>query len=126
VGLGSGFHWRACRQRHSRRCKTISDGFTGTTLILRDGFLPATWLHAVSDGFLLRALANGTLDDEVVPRDHGLTVKDKPFEFFAPHAVVVVTPIAPEKVVPPSGGLNTKTNTVPGCAMSAAVTAASN
>jgi hypothetical protein len=60
------------------------------------------------------------------PHDHGLTVKETPFEFLALQAVVDVTPIAPEKVVPPSGGLNTKTNTVPGCAMSAAVTAASN
>jgi len=55
---------------------------------------------------------------------HGLTVKETPFEFFEPHNVVDVGPIAPEKVVPPpSGGLNTNTNTVPGCAMSAAVTA---
>jgi hypothetical protein len=37
-------------------------------------------------------------------------------EFLPLHEVVDVTPIAPERVVPPSGGLNTNTNTVPGCA----------
>jgi len=41
-------------------------------------------------------------------RRHGLIVKETGFEFLAPHAVVDLTPIAPEtKPVPPLGGLNT-------------------
>jgi len=51
----------------------------------------------------------------------GLTVKDTVFEFSPPHEVVDITPIPPEaKVVPPLGGLNTETATVPACAISVA------
>jgi len=61
------------------------------------------------------------------PRDQGLTVKEAALEFFPPHEVVGITPIPPEtKVVPPPGGLNTETGTVPGCAMSAAGITASS
>src|SRR5213593_2297577 len=60
-------------------------------------------------------------------RDHELIVKETTFEFLPLHAVAEINPIPPEtKVVPPSGGLNTKTSTVPGCAMSVAVTVATN
>src|SRR6266566_7516845 len=60
-------------------------------------------------------------------RDHGLIVKETTFEFLPLHAVAEINPIPPEtKVVPPSGGLNTKTSTVPCCAMSVAVTVATN
>src|SRR6266481_8020823 len=60
-------------------------------------------------------------------RDHGLIVKETTFEFLPLHAVAEINPIPPEtKVVPPSGGLNTKTSAVPGCAMSVAVTVATN
>jgi len=56
-----------------------------------------------------------------------LIVKETTFEFLPLHAVAEINPIPPEtKVVPPSGGLNTKTSTVPGCAMSVAVTVATN
>ena len=49
------------------------------------------------------------------------------FEFFPLHVVVDIAPIAPEtEVMPPCGGLNTKTSTVPGCAMFVAVMAATN
>jgi len=52
-------------------------------------------------------------------------VNDTAFELLPLHAVVEISPTPPEtKVVPPSGGLNTKTSTVPGCAMSVAVTVA--
>jgi len=52
-----------------------------------------------------------------------LIVNDTAFELLPLHAVVEINPIPPEtKVVPPSGALNTKTSTVPGCAMSVAVT----
>jgi len=55
------------------------------------------------------------------PRCHRLTVKETTLEFLPPHEVVDITPIPPEtKVVPPLGGLNTETGTVPGCAMSEA------
>jgi hypothetical protein len=58
-------------------------------------------------------------------RGHGLTVKDTALDVLPLQEVVDITPIPPEtKVVPPSGGLTTKTATVPGCAMSAAVTTA--
>jgi hypothetical protein len=61
------------------------------------------------------------------PHNHCLMVKETPFEFLPLHALVDATPIALEtNVVPPSGGLSTKTNTVPGCAMSLAVTEAIN
>ncbi|MGA9259914.1 MAG: hypothetical protein WBV98_25220 [Candidatus Sulfotelmatobacter sp.] len=54
-------------------------------------------------------------------------MKETAFEFFPPHEVVDIAPIAPEtEVMPPSGGLNTKTNTVPDCAMSVVVMAATN
>ena len=54
-------------------------------------------------------------------------MNDTAFELLPLHAVVEINPIPPEtKVVPPSGGLNTKTSTVPGCAMSVAVTVATN
>ena len=50
-------------------------------------------------------------------RDHGLTVKESAFEFFPLHRLAVVPPIAPEtKTVLLSGGLKTKTGTVPGAA----------
>ena len=49
-------------------------------------------------------------------------MKETEFEVFPLHVVVDITPIPPDtKVVSPSGGLNTKTSTVPNCAMSAAV-----
>jgi hypothetical protein len=52
-------------------------------------------------------------------------VKETAFEFFPLQLVTVPIPIAPEtEVVLVSGGLNTVTNTIPGCAISAAVTAA--
>jgi hypothetical protein len=59
---------------------------------------------------------------------HGdLIVNEVAFEFFPLHVVVDIAPIAPEtEVMPPCGGLNTKTSTVPGCAMSVAVIAATN
>ena len=48
-------------------------------------------------------------------------MKETEFEVFPLHVVVDITPIPPDtKVVPPSGGLNTKT-TVPDCTMSAAM-----
>ena len=54
-----------------------------------------------------------------------MIVNDTAFELLPLHAVVEINPIPPEtKVVPPSGALNTKTSTVPGCAMSVAVTVA--
>ena len=54
-------------------------------------------------------------------------MKETAFEFFPLHEVVDITPIPPEtKVVPPPGGLNTNTSTVPGCAMSVAVMVATN
>ena len=54
-------------------------------------------------------------------------MNDTAFELLPLHAVVEINPIPPEtKVVPPSGALNTKTSTVPGCAMSVAVTVATN
>ncbi len=54
-------------------------------------------------------------------------MKETAFEFLPLHEVVEVTPMPPEtKVVPPSGGLNANTTTVPGCAMSAAVMAANS
>jgi hypothetical protein len=50
-------------------------------------------------------------------RDNGLIVKETTFEFLPLHAVVEINPIPPEtKVVPPSGGLNTKSSAVPDCA----------
>ena len=50
-------------------------------------------------------------------------MNDTAFELLPLHAVVEISPTPPEtKVVPPSGGLNTKTSTVPGCAMSVAMT----
>src|SRR2546426_7608051 len=71
-----------------------------------------------------------TACSEIRPKpaqDHGLIVKETTFEFLPLHAVVEISPIPPEtKVVPPSGGLNTKTSTVPGCAMSVAVRVATN
>jgi len=59
---------------------------------------------------------------------HGdLIVNEVAFEFFPLHVVVDIAPIAPEtEVMPPCGGLNTKTSTVPGCAMFVAVMAATN
>ena len=54
-------------------------------------------------------------------------MNDTAFELLPLHAVVETSPIPPEtKVVPPSGRLNTKTSTVPGRAMSVAVTVATN
>jgi hypothetical protein len=53
-------------------------------------------------------------------RDHGLTVKETMFEFLLLHAVAEINPI-PQRRRRPSGGLNTKTSTVPGGAMSVAV-----
>jgi hypothetical protein len=54
-------------------------------------------------------------------------VKETALEFFPLHEVMDVTPIPPEtKTVPPDEGLKTKTSTVPGSAMSAAVTVATN
>ena len=56
---------------------------------------------------------------------HGLIVKGTVFEVLPLQKVTKLNPIAPETmVVPPSGGLKTNTNTVPGCAMSVAVIAA--
>ena len=59
---------------------------------------------------------------------HGdLIVNEVAFEFFPLHVVVDIAPIAPEtEVMPPCGGLNTKTSTVPGWAISVAVMAATN
>ena len=58
---------------------------------------------------------------------YGSIVKDTAFEFLPLHGVIEPVPIAPEtNVVPPFGGVNTNTNTVPGWAISAAVIAASN
>jgi len=58
---------------------------------------------------------------------YGLIVKERAFEFFPLQEVVDIAPIPPEtKVVPPSGGLNTRTSTVSGCAMSPAVIGATN
>ncbi|HWO38214.1 MAG TPA: hypothetical protein VNO32_56285 [Candidatus Acidoferrum sp.] len=58
---------------------------------------------------------------------YDLIVNEVAFEFFPPHVVVDIAPIAPEtEVMPPRGGLNTKTSTVPGCAMFVAVMAATN
>jgi hypothetical protein len=56
-----------------------------------------------------------------------LITSETAFELLPRHAVVDITPIPPEtNVVPPSGGLNTKTSTVPVCVMSAAVMIATN
>jgi hypothetical protein len=56
-----------------------------------------------------------------------LIVKETTFEFLPLHAVAEINPIPPEtKVVPPSGGLKTRTSAAPGCAMSVAVTVATN
>jgi len=56
-----------------------------------------------------------------------LITSETAFELLPRHAVVDITPIPPEtNVVPPSGGLNTKTSAVPGCVMSAAVMIATN
>ncbi len=61
------------------------------------------------------------------PSPHGLIVKEIEFELLAPHAVVDLAPIPPEtKVVPPLGGLNTYTGTVPGRSTSAAAIEATN
>jgi len=60
-------------------------------------------------------------------RSQGLIVNETAFEFFPLHEVVDIPPIPPEtKVVPPYGGLNTKTGTIPGCAMPIAVMLATN
>jgi hypothetical protein len=56
---------------------------------------------------------------------HGLTVKATAFESIPLHDVVDLNPV-PTKVVPPSGGLNTKTGTAPGCAISRTVMVATN
>jgi len=49
-------------------------------------------------------------------------VKDTAFEVLPLQVAVDITPIPPDtKVVPPSGGLNTETSTVSGCAMSVVV-----
>ena len=54
-------------------------------------------------------------------------MKETAFESLPLHLVMVPMPIAPEKEgVFVSGGLNTNTSTIPGCAMSAAVIAAPN
>ena len=43
-------------------------------------------------------------------RGHGLTVKETAFKVLPSHELVEAAPIPPEtKVVPPSGGLTTKT-----------------
>jgi hypothetical protein len=56
-----------------------------------------------------------------------LIVNEVAFEFFPLHVVVDIAPIAPEtEVMLPCGGLNTKTSTVPGWAISVAVMAATN
>ena len=68
-----------------------------------------------------------SIEERIQRRAYGLMVYETPFEFLPLHVVVDIIPIAPERlVVPPSGGLNTRTSTVPGCAMSAAVIAATN
>src|SRR5207244_8006930 len=49
------------------------------------------------------------------------------FQFLPLHTVIATRTTPPETdAVPPSGGLNTKTSTVPGCAMSVAVIVATN
>ncbi len=54
-------------------------------------------------------------------------MKETVFESLALQLVIVPIPIAPEtEVVLVPGGLDTNTSTIPGCAISAAVIAASN
>ena len=54
-------------------------------------------------------------------------MKETAFESLPLQLVIVPIPIAPEtEVVFVSGGLSTKTSTIPGCAISAAVTVAFN
>jgi hypothetical protein len=58
-------------------------------------------------------------------RSQGLIVKGTAFESLPLQTVTVLTPMAPEtEVVSLSGGLKTNTSTAPGCAISAAVIAA--
>ena len=58
---------------------------------------------------------------------HGLIVNATAFESLPVHPMTNVFPMAPETdVVFPLGGLNTRTSTDPGVAMSAAVIAAAN
>ena len=55
------------------------------------------------------------LYSSVALRSHGLTVKETAFESFPPHVDdVVVIPSWEVEVVPPDGGLSTKTCNVPG------------
>ena len=58
--------------------------------------------------------------NRAIPLSHGLTVKETAFESLPPHVFdVVVGPVPPTlEVVPPVGGLSTRTCNVPGCAMS--------
>jgi hypothetical protein len=54
-------------------------------------------------------------------RGHGLMVRETAFEFLPLHTVTLLFPMAPEtEVALLSGGLKTKTSTVPGARMSAA------
>jgi len=54
-------------------------------------------------------------------RGHGLVVKETAFEFLPLHTVTLLFPMAPEtEVALLSGGLKTKTSTVPGAEMSPA------
>jgi len=79
-------------------------------------------LLTVEDGGIIRR--KGRLDRK---SSHGPIVKETVFESLPLQLVMVPIPIAPEtEVVLVSGGLNTNTSTIPGCAISAAVTAASN
>jgi hypothetical protein len=68
------------------------------------------------------------LYSSVALRSHGLTVKETAFESLPLHVEdVVVGPVPPiVLVVPPDGGLSTKTCNVPACAMSAAGIVATN
>lgn len=90
--------------------------------------MPGTIVLCVGRKFRRRSDNERKRDKHANDRcDQGLMAKETAFEFLPLHEVIDLMPMPPEtNVIPPSGGLKTETNAIPGCAMSATVITATN